>query len=163
QTRRLDAIAADAIDVATNRVLQKHPAIWQARFDFVQLGFFDAPQITAMRARADRQFSFRQCIPKTLRLFAEENFLETMLVQVAQFSRAIVIMAIAGQRAVAIDGDVVFGNPGKCAAIKSLSAQTRAPLVLGSKNPTGEITKYPIDSSALRHGMRWSEFMTCAP
>src|SRR6185437_9329471 len=112
-----------------------------------------------MCAGADRQLSLRERFPHALRLRAKEHVLETLLVQVPQVARTVVIMAIARQRAVAIDCDVVFGKAGKRAAIKHLAAQFRAPLVFPSENPTGEITENPIYSAALRHGMRCSDII----
>ena len=59
-----------------------------------------------MRAGQYGQFAFGQGVPETLRFWTKENFLETLLVEIAEITGAIIVVTIAGQCAVAIDGDI---------------------------------------------------------
>ena len=79
--------------------------------------FLQALQIAAARAGGNRHFPFRQIVAKFLRDRAEENFLERIFPQIAEMPAAVVILAVARNRQVGIDGDVVFRFAGERGAI----------------------------------------------
>src|SRR5207249_3241786 len=116
----------DAVDVTANGVLQEHSAVRQARLG-IDLRLGDALEISAARTSQDRQLAPGQLRAEVLRLRAKKHLRERILVQVADVAGAIVVLAIARDCEVAIDGDIVLRLARERRAMKALPAQTRRP------------------------------------
>src|SRR6266478_4354010 len=80
-------------------------------------------EVSAPCARHNWQFSLCQFRPQMLGLGAEQNLLERILVQVPHVTRTIVILAVAGDRQIAVDGNIVFGFAGERRAIETLATE----------------------------------------
>ena len=92
------------------------------------LGFRHALQIPAAGAGHNRQLPFGQLLAEAPGHGAEEHFRERILVQIAQMAGAVVVLATARDRQIAVDGQVVFRLAPQRPAIEPLPFEPGRPL-----------------------------------
>ena len=124
------------------------------------LGFWHPLQIPASSTGHNGQLPLGQILPETLRHGAEEHLRESILVQIAQMAGAVVVLATARDREVAVNGEVVFGLAAERAAIESLPSEPGGPLQPIPHDLADKVADYPIKSSALHSGQGFRSLPT---
>jgi hypothetical protein len=79
-----------------------------------------------------------------LRDGAEKHFLKRVLTQVADVTKTFVILAVAGDGAVRVDGDVVFGLAVEGCAVVAASGQAGLPHAFPHHETSDQVADDPI-------------------
>jgi hypothetical protein len=99
----------------------------------------------------NRQLTLCKFGPESPGHGTKKHLLEAVFLEVANVAGSVVILAIAGNRLIAVDGEIVLRFTCQCAAGEPLAAEPDRPLQVKLDPLTNHIAKDPVKSPAL-HG-----------